>query len=145
MQAEIAARAEHRRQRREPREGVYKGFISAASALVDHLQPVAMFDMSPSDDFSPAFAERATELADEVRKEWLEVVLAGPKSLAEIATKMERAGRSAAKASDWLARHRTSSNDTRQGFGISTDIVRDGLQEFIAGAQAALDDDGTRR
>ncbi|MFD8303236.1 hypothetical protein ACFV29_12930 [Streptomyces sp. NPDC059690] len=145
MQAEIAARAEHRRQRREPREGVYKGFISAASALVDHLYPVAMFDMSPHDDFSPAFAERATELAAEVRKKWLEVVLAGPKSLAEVATKVDGASQSAAKASDWLARYRADSDDTRRGFGISAGIVRDGLKEFIAGAQAALDDDGTNR
>ncbi|MGW7548452.1 hypothetical protein ACWGKQ_46160 [Streptomyces sp. NPDC054770] len=46
-QAKFAARAEHKRQRREPREKAYKAFLSEAIALRELLRIVCSYDALP--------------------------------------------------------------------------------------------------
>ncbi|MGY1502921.1 hypothetical protein ACW4TU_41205 [Streptomyces sp. QTS52] len=91
-QAKISARAEHYRQRIEPREAAYRAFITANNALVEHMGRKYGF---PSDSAylssapSREFAGEGRELAKTIRNCWQDIALLGPPAVAEAATSAE--------------------------------------------------------
>ncbi|MFH9496237.1 hypothetical protein ACH4L9_12390 [Streptomyces globisporus] len=155
-QAKIAAKAEHRRQRREPRQVAYGDLLRSCAALRDHMTPMYGFPPDevqvPRPDLDQEFVDRAHTLTLAIRECWLSVALAGPKLLAESAEATEYA---ASKLSGLCHVHHVVASST-----VSTDPnlvlnsyrlahgafreLDERLSEFRSLAQAALDDDGTR-
>ncbi|WP_128380239.1 hypothetical protein [Streptomyces cavernae] len=90
-QAKITARAEHRRQRREPRSDIYKRFIDAARDMEHHTRPGSLIDQ-PEDDpeVMDHYAVRLGETAYQVREAWIEVALAGPSAVEKIASQIDQ-------------------------------------------------------
>lgn len=82
LQTEITVRAEHRRQRIESRELIYRQFVKAVSEMLDHARSVSEFDLREAVEASDDFAARASSLHEKVRERWNEVSLAGPESVA---------------------------------------------------------------
>ncbi|MGI5511134.1 hypothetical protein [Streptomyces sp. CA-106131] len=151
--ARITARSEHRRQRREPRHGAYKAFIAEASGFRDY---VGVFTVSytvfPYDRVDVMFSGRCEELADAVREKWVDVALAGPKKLADIATSLERLSNVLVFRVVGLRRLLDSEGRTQETStydSIKELIAKDAeefeseLDRFISVAQATLDDDGS--
>lgn len=151
--ARIVARSEHRRQRREPRNGAYKSFITAASQMSDQ---VGIFTVSyeafPYDRIDVLFAARCEEAADRVKSTWVDVALAGPKEVTEIASRIDRLSNALVVRIAGL--NQLLNPETR----ALTDAAYDGLKDVIAAeaeelegnldrlvllAQSALDDDGS--
>ncbi|MFF3774321.1 hypothetical protein [Streptomyces sp. NPDC002232] len=148
----ITARAEHRKERREPRHGAYRDFIAVASRMNDHVAILTVsYESFPSERIDEAFSARCEEAADAVKEKWVEVALAGPKGIAETASKLERLGNALAfrvmGLRQYLSGERTASEDTLRGIRdrIATEAAEfeQALDQFVFRAQAALDDDGS--
>jgi hypothetical protein len=149
-QAKIGARAEHRRQRREPRQGLYKQFIDAAStaewymAMLPLLIAMAKQEDPLEEPTATEHAQRCRALADDVKKAWLDVVLAGPAEVAQTASGIEECCRKLAICADAFAEGQVSSSlehDCRE----LMKRLSDQLPLFITQAREALDDDGTAK
>ncbi|MEU9625307.1 hypothetical protein AB0D89_00580 [Streptomyces luteogriseus] len=150
--ARITARSEHRKERREPRYGAYKHFIAEASRMNDRVGIFTVaYDPFPFERIDELFAERCEEAADAVKEKWVEVALAGPKDIAETASRLERL--SNALTFRVLGLHQYVSGERSAGeealLGIKDRIEEEAkefeqtLDKFIFLAQAALDDDGS--
>lgn len=143
--ARIAASTEHIRQRREPREQVYKDFAEAVSQLRD-LKPSRGFTESTVD---PELVNAYRITAAHIKKKWLEVALAGPESVSEIAGTLEQQAQELAQLVYGFNAIRVSMglNTVQPGIdGIETfDEYGRLVQSFITKAQAALDDDGIKK
>jgi hypothetical protein len=118
-------------------------------------------DLFPATMFNAAYVQRAVELADALKEQWLDVALAGPNLVAEAATRMEEASRRAALNAEWISRLNVGvdldedeeayrrdnawrlQDLTQDWQHAAADLVAH-LTDFIALAQSALDDDGTR-
>jgi hypothetical protein len=149
-QSKIGARAEHRRQRREPRKGLYKQFIDAASTAEWYMaMPPLLIAMANQEDpleepTATEHAQRCRALADDVKKAWLDVVLAGPAEVAQTASEIEECCRKLAICADAFAEGQASSSlehDCRELMKRFSDQ----LPLFITQAREALDDDGTAK
>ncbi|MFF7970933.1 hypothetical protein [Streptomyces sp. NPDC007905] len=150
--ARITARSEHRKERRQPRYGAYKDFITEASRMNDRVGIFAVdYDSFPFERIDSNFTARCEEAADAVKEKWVEVALAGPKEIAETASRLERL--SNAIIFRVLGLHQYTSGersaDQRDLLGIRSRIGEEAqefehtLDRFIFLAQAALDDDGS--
>lgn len=131
--AEIVARAEHRKSRREPREAAYKGYVAAVSKVLDW----EYYDDEPNQD------DELHPLLVNIREAWTEVMFAGPSKVKTSAESLidacvafriavrERAESDFQTPMTWVA-------DARREIRIC-------LSLFVDAAQIALDDDGSRR
>ncbi|MEU6509266.1 hypothetical protein [Streptomyces sp. NPDC046942] len=153
LNAEIAVRAEHRNQRRDPREAAYREFLTAASRLRDSLASVTMVRPVERDRFTQEFVEAHPVMAASVKAAWLEVALAGPKSVRDAATEFEASSRGAAIMATMI-RHgfdtaAVDADMTRvdmiRDFVAEVDKLNSALGKFIELAQISLEDDGTIR
>ncbi|MFJ3922764.1 hypothetical protein [Streptomyces sp. NPDC090022] len=150
----ITARAEHRKERREPRHGAYKEFIAVTSRMNDHVAILAVaYDAFPFERINETFTARCEEAADAVKEKWVEVALAGPKEIATTASKLERLSNALTfrvlGLHQYVSGERTTSEEALQG--IKDRIAEEArefeetLDRFVFLAQAALDDDGSVR
>ncbi|MBB5103327.1 hypothetical protein [Streptomyces spectabilis] len=151
--ARTAARAEHLRQRREPRERIYGEMISATSSFLEAYRGPGVVN------FSDDLYMRLIEKQSEVQKAWQAVALAGPEPVAQAASEIHAAvssvvysygvahtgmlvfirrnseGRSVENA------RRDVSQSVRQ-LRCSFDAAHGSLEIFIKQARAALDEYG---
>lgn len=130
---EIAARADHRKSRREPREAVYKKFIASVVVLFDW----EYYDDEPNQD------DELHQLLLVIRDAWSDVALAGPTKITAPSERVvdacvafrravrERAGNDFRTPRTWVSNAR--------------DEISAQLALFVDAAQIALDDDGSRR
>lgn len=147
-QAKITARAEHRRQRREPRREIYKQFIDAASTAEWYMTMLPLLIATanvgePLEEPSAAdHAQHCRTLADDVRKAWLDVVLAGPAEVAQAASEIEECCRKLSISANSFAEGDASSSLERDCREL-TKRFSSQLPRFIDQAREALDDDGS--
>lgn len=151
--AKIAARANHRRDQREPRHNVDREFISSAVSLREQVGDLIGFDFPPPiEHFTSAYAQRAFELSDQIKEKWLEVALTGPKSIINSASSIQRGSHhlaslltdlssssaqyDATQIPDFTARRTAAAKTIAEALSRKID-------EFVVLAQTALDDDGT--
>ncbi|WP_158751344.1 hypothetical protein [Streptomyces bicolor] len=157
-QAKIAARGEHRRQRRDARHTVYEEFIATVGEQMAHAAP--LFEEDPPEDgdelgrhFQSSGVRDTTSLLGDcyrlhnnVMKTLTKVQLAGPKDVTTTARRV--CNHSFALATslasivgtpyrvDFLRTAFQHANDRLQKLDMAVDA-------FIEAAQTALDDDGT--
>ncbi|MGW1372699.1 hypothetical protein ACWD6P_00240 [Streptomyces sp. NPDC002446] len=150
-QARLSARAEHLRQRRQPRESVYRDFLASATDLRDQLRSVsggaldqpALLD---TDEFDDAYAAEVNRLNGEIRARWLDVSLSGPTEVAARAGEIEAASARVALAVVWLSTHdddHWATDHVCSAFMAHTRTLFRAIPEMIELAREALDDDGT--
>ncbi|MFE9569239.1 hypothetical protein ACFYMW_12175 [Streptomyces sp. NPDC006692] len=150
----LTGRAEHWRQRREPRSQVYREFASAVADIRDrvrtqpHMPDSGLAWVSP-EFFSDTLTDQLREMLVPVRRSWLDVALAGPQSVSGSAAEIEKACRKLVVFA--MGARSTSSDESSQAYvGSSRAFIETAnslsplLDSFIEIAQAALDDDGTR-
>jgi hypothetical protein len=151
--ARITARSEHRLQRREPRNASYKAFITAVSHMRDLTTIfVVSYDQFPFERVGEEFAQRCSQVADQVREAWVDVALSGPKNVTEVASSLERLSNALAFRTEGLVRllstqERVLSSSAYEGVKdvIAEEAQKfdDAVENFILLAQTALDDDGS--
>ncbi|WP_125530451.1 hypothetical protein [Streptomyces sp. WAC 06725] len=152
-QARIAARAEHVRQRREPRRGIYHDFLAVTSEVRDVVLG-RCFDtargLTHQGQDVRSWLASSTAV---VREHGLHVMLVGPEEVGAAASEVAGACREAARAAHWVAVFDSSP----EGEGIPSDDYNDvhrraldtaqelagAVETFIKAAQSALDADGT--
>lgn len=154
----IAARAEHRRQRREPRSDVYKTFVAAVVETRDAAGAGPMGDGITISQFGPErftrdYATQINERVNRVREAWLNVAISGPDDLAALATSMDDKCAGLAFTSALLvssAERLTEDQPTSESFEYhSRKFSEDAhnltplLTQFMARAREVLDEDGT--
>ncbi|GGX12675.1 hypothetical protein [Streptomyces chartreusis] len=143
--ARITARAEHRRERREPRQSVYKVLISEASQLRDSSAPFAVHP-----DLYPVFEEepeaRWRQLVTAIKEASTDAALAGPPEVSEAAISLSR-GASAllAELCVYNIVDEDGQRDARVRLFLQSQEFDSSVTVFIIAAQAALDDDGSRK
>ncbi|MET8181962.1 hypothetical protein [Streptomyces sp. NPDC005336] len=146
--ARLTARAEHQRQRREPRHGIYKDFVSHGAQLRDQLEIFKDFDLYPN-SLADETVQRCNDTARALQDKWLEVGLVGPSDAATIGKEIEQAARSAILQVQRLKWFVDNDDDrriaTQSMIGASAEKLAQLLDAFIAFAQGALDDDGSRK
>jgi hypothetical protein len=151
--AKIAARVEHRKDRRQPRYDAYREFIDAVSVLRDIPQ-------APAENIE----QRVHEAGARIKEAWLTVSLLGPESVQNVATSIRnkcvdfettiRATMGTPRSIDidnfWMNRNRP--DDRRmQGRIMMAELMAgrseldDALQDYISAAQRVLDDDGSAK
>ncbi|MFF8403834.1 hypothetical protein ACF06P_19685 [Streptomyces sp. NPDC015684] len=157
-QAKIAARGEHRRQRRDSRQVVYEEFITTASAQERH---AALFFLAPvpTDQESFDLALRGSGNTDaetlwseshrlyiELLKITIRVKLAGPRVMSEAASVV------CDRSHDVMDSTMTVGHGLIGGEPISERFEKgrerwmkldDAIDDFIEKARISLDDDGT--
>lgn len=150
--ARIAARSEHRRERREPRQNTYKRFIAAAS---DMRSAVGIYGLDVdlgSDAIDEHLSEEWSTLAHKVGSESLDVALAGPEQVTTAAIKIASLS-SEIRGSVNLIVHLASegtperirlSKHMRKKLKSEVNKFEEAVEGFVLRAQAALDDDGSR-
>ncbi|MFJ2407109.1 hypothetical protein ACIOUE_38080 [Streptomyces xanthochromogenes] len=151
--ARISARAEHLRQRREPRHDVYKGFIAAVSEMNDATRNVRAINSPRIEHFTDEQVLQYKRAAGVIKAQWLEVALAGPKSVNRVATRIKEASNLIAieaealliirVAPELLDRHQ-GGRETIQGVKKAAEDLTKWLSEFTELAQAVLDSDGSK-
>ncbi|MFE3407333.1 hypothetical protein ACFXMT_03135 [Streptomyces mirabilis] len=148
--ARIAARAEHRRERREPRHGAYKEFIAEATRLNSEVAPFVA-DLDIEMDITQEMVSRWDAISDAVKEKSTEVVLAGPKSVTELALILEGLASSLHSSLNICFSFRNSEGAElkrivrlmRGQLVTDSKNFKKSFQEFVFKAQAALDDDGS--
>ncbi|GAA3370963.1 hypothetical protein GCM10020367_19710 [Streptomyces sannanensis] len=131
--AEIAARAEHRKTRREPRESAYKEYIASVIFLIDW----EYYDDEPNQD------DELHQLLLSIRKAWSDVALAGPSKIKAPSERLL----DACIAFRVAVRERAQ-NDFRTPRTWASNAkaeIQVQLSLFTDAAQVALDDDESRR
>ncbi|GHJ27131.1 hypothetical protein TPA0910_15640 [Streptomyces hygroscopicus subsp. sporocinereus] len=145
--ARLAARAEHQRQRREPRHDIYRDFISYASNLRDQLDTFKDFDLSP-DSVTDETVQRCNDTFKALQGKWIEVGLVGPEGVAVVGKEIEELARFSALAvgrlqwfrdNGYEPRMLTEQSNIEENFGKLVEV----LDNFISLARTALDDDGS--
>ncbi|MEV5596007.1 hypothetical protein [Streptomyces sp. NPDC052496] len=152
-QARIAARAEHVRQRREPRREIYHGFLAVTSEVREVV-------LGRCFDTARGLTHQGQDVRNwlasstaAVREHWLRVMLVGPEEVGAPASEVAGACREAARAAHWMAVFDSSP----EGEGIPADDYNEvhrraldtakeldsAVKAFIKAAQLALDADGT--
>lgn len=139
-QAKIAARAEHRRQRRDARQATYEAYIAAARATHEFMK-------SLSDEPEELTRQEARAVMKEMDTQHVRVHLAGPEAIHDAAFEVAKAGGSCFHAiSRFIAIDGESLQD-RVPIYMSLDTaavdLRETLWRFIEASHNALDDDGT--
>jgi hypothetical protein len=131
--AEIAARAEHRKSRRDPREAAYKDYAASVAVLLDW----EYYDDEPSQD------DELHPLLVDIRKAWTEVIFAGPLAVKGPADRLM----DACVAFRVAVRERAETDfDSPIAWVFDArGEIRVCLSLFVDTAQIALDDDGSRR
>ncbi|MET9515050.1 hypothetical protein [Streptomyces sp. NPDC002994] len=158
-QAKIAARAEHRRQRRDSRHAVYEEFIATVREQMAHAAP--LFEEGPPEDqdeldrhFQSSGVRDADSLLTEsyrlhanVMKVLTRVQLAGPKSATTTAKSVCNRSFALLSSLASLTGRLPRRDVLREAFRQAEDRLRKldmAVDAFIEAAQAALDDDGTK-
>ncbi|MFF7893888.1 hypothetical protein ACFZDI_18715 [Streptomyces sp. NPDC007907] len=151
--ARIAARSEHRRERREPRHSLYRELLGAATAFEKMVGHYEFFDIEVPEDLLlrdediPDFLQKQVA----VEKLAVEVALAGPKNVGEVALSLAKlsdelfkyaVALSAVLAERQETEQRTWQFTTQKVTSASKRYSRT-LSQFVSLAQAALDDDGS--
>ncbi|MFF3140693.1 hypothetical protein ACFVRU_02880 [Streptomyces sp. NPDC057927] len=153
--ARIAARSEHRRERRGPRHAVYRDLLEAATTFHGIVGHYEFFDAEVPDDLHLQEENIAGLLQKQaaVKKTAIEVALAGPKEVGEAAMKLATwsddlsmyvSALTALGDAREPADQRTWRFTTKRATNASKQYAR-ALEEFVPRAQAALDDDGSRK
>ncbi|MGP4002497.1 hypothetical protein [Streptomyces sp. 8N706] len=146
-QAKIAARAEHRRQRREPRQEIYKRFIGAANNAEWHFAAlpllIAAFDRDELE--AQERIGRFSEMTDSIQETWLDVVLAGPAEIAQTASAIKDACQSLTICAHAFSEGGHAKSILERDARAFSKELSESLARFIAQARDALDDDGSRR
>lgn len=150
--ARIAARAEHRRERREPRLAIYKEFISVATAFRSESSPYTIPELIP-DNLEKEAADSISEAAAELKKSATDVALAGPRRVSKEAIRIERLGNELATSVRLFVHFAPRANAAideklfqrmrRRGVVTLARKVHRAVDAFVLRAQAALDDDGS--
>ncbi|GAA1423493.1 hypothetical protein GCM10009601_26830 [Streptomyces thermospinosisporus] len=145
--ARLTARAEHQRQRREPRHDTYKAFISSTSQLRDQLEKFENFDLYP-DSITDATVQHYNDTANELKSQWVEVALVGPANVGASSKKVEQLAHKTAlqvNRLQWFIDQRDDQkrDSERSAIELSAFELALALDNFITVAQAALDDDGS--
>ncbi|WP_431950475.1 hypothetical protein [Actinacidiphila sp. bgisy167] len=150
--ARIAVRAEHRRERREPRLAAYKEFISVASAFRSESSPYTIPGLIP-DDLEDEAADSISEAAAELKRSAMDVALAGPRRVSKDAIRIERLGNHLAISIRLFVHFAPQANAAideklfqrmrRRGVVSLARKVNRAIDTFLLRAQAALDDDGS--
>ncbi|MFF6808824.1 hypothetical protein ACFZAG_02850 [Streptomyces sp. NPDC012403] len=149
----ITARSEHRRERREPRQGAYQEFISSALSLHSQIHVFAgeaelVPEAISSDEYSQFHA-----LASAVEQKSITVALAGPREVTEAALKIGRLSIDIASniGAVGLIHANDEGSDERFRWKMRKVIAdhavlfESAVDNFVLLAQAALDDDGSRK
>ncbi|MFE7466347.1 hypothetical protein ACFU6R_19870 [Streptomyces sp. NPDC057499] len=149
--ARIAVRAEHRKERRAPRYEAYRAFVSAAAGMAEAAR---------DGDTDPAAMENFRALSNELKTQWLEVSLLGPK---HVLTSARAVHSKALDIEECLRRasvlgvnedgetEESRQRITDQYYSNARDLndaanaVYSALTIFAESAQKAMDDDGSRR
>lgn len=155
----IAARSEHRRQRREPRQKAYKEFIAAASELRVLTGTVRRAPKgAPLSVFTEDFLKSCIKVHAQISAQWLEIALAGPGEVEKAASRLESYSIDVITFVGWIVGVRKRevecteesssvlAKEAKETFGQFKDLVPkiyEALDEFVSAAQSALDDDGT--
>ncbi|MEU8988535.1 hypothetical protein AB0C98_19160 [Streptomyces sp. NPDC048558] len=151
-QARIAARAEHTRQRRDARQAVYEEFIEQTGALMDRA-------IEYSDSSAPTWVQiQAAEVEvwaswESVKGVFTKVRLAGPEYVTQRAIAVRKAcilvavRMTAVKQAPLPVRVRDAELFAAKRAELSESLTQLIMEhgDFIRAAQAALDDDGTKR
>ncbi|MEU1030203.1 hypothetical protein ABZ402_15860 [Streptomyces mirabilis] len=149
--ARIAARAEHRRERREPRHDVYKAFISEAERVRHRASMYSALEDSLTPDYvSEEQMQELTEASISISNKATESALAGPKKVTESALAISRLSHEllgAAGAFSQLIQpqHQRMRDHLRKKILSLSKAYENALDDFVLRAQSALDDDGSRK
>ncbi|MER6532160.1 hypothetical protein [Streptomyces sp. NPDC001508] len=151
--ARIAARSEHRRERRGPRENIYKEFVASVTRMrlwsgIYSLDP----DVIP-DDMGEEETGEIFRVVNEIERKATDAALAGPKKVAQAARRVARIGYEMAAYASALPRFLTGNaerdRETRRRVQLQVNALakqfEQSVDDFVLDAQAALDDDGSRR
>lgn len=146
----ISARAEHRRERRGPRQDVYKEFILVASAFQAESARYSYREILP-DVIDDARVNSLSEAATAIKECALSVALAGPRKVSKEAIKIERMSRDLTTLVSMLKRvaeharegHQRVERNLRKDTVVAARKVDQAIDGFVLRAQAALDDDGS--
>jgi hypothetical protein len=150
--ARIAARAEHRRERRQPRHDIYRDLLEVATTFHGSIRHYEFFEAEVPADLSL----REEDMPDlwqkhvAVKKAAIEVALAGPKEVSDVAMRLANwSEQSFMYVSALTGLHPSQAADQRT-WNFTTQRATDtskrygrALEEFVPRAQAALDDDGS--
>jgi hypothetical protein len=153
--ARIAVRSEHRRERREPRHAVYRELLKGATAFNTTIGRYEFFDAEVPEDLHLQETEISSLLQKqaEVNKAAIDVALAGPKEVSEVALKLSKssdevflyvAALAGLAGTEQATDQRTWVYATKRATNASKQYGRT-LEEFVLRAQEALDDDGSRK
>ncbi|MEE1806949.1 hypothetical protein [Streptomyces sp. BE133] len=154
----LAVRAEHRKQRRQPREETYKNFISPISELRDLARSGEFLngyflDGQGRNYFTLSKSEEIAIKAQEIRQAWVDVSLAGSNGIAETATNMRLHAQKLSHHASLLAEIYTADtedNDDRirkhaKQFHLTGRMLSDSIEVFLSKARDVLDDDGVSK
>ncbi|MET7869597.1 hypothetical protein [Streptomyces cyaneofuscatus] len=146
--ARLAARAEHKRQRREPRSEVYATFLNSSNQLLDAWTPIQRI--------SDVTSERRTlvyEAADSIDDAYSAVALSGPEEVSNIAEQIrDHAAQLKQEARFlWAGQYVMQDNGEPEAwiFDIESRIPRARtalsaqIRKFTVSARTTLDDDGS--
>jgi hypothetical protein len=144
----FAAREEHQRQRREPRNDIYREFISHASQLRVQLDAFKDFDLYPA-SVTGETVKRHNDTFMALREKRVEVGLVGPESVAATGKEIEELARLSAlsvgrlqwwRDNDYQTRMVTEQSNIEGSFRQLVEL----MDKFMSLARAALDDDGSK-
>ncbi|MET9813892.1 hypothetical protein [Streptomyces sp. NPDC006355] len=147
-QAKIAARAEHRRQRRDARQTVYEDFINAVEALIEATRLIHL-DINEGNVIVAPSGEEVQPLENSVGKIATKVILAGPASMSERVQELRGTARSLLinlLRIELRIKGMSNVSEEKGVMLVEADCVALGrlIAEFSQDAQAVLDDDGTQ-
>jgi hypothetical protein len=144
-QARITARAEHQRQRRQPRHEVYENLIRTAASVRDHAGSRFAYDIVANPTLE--YCHESEQLADTIKEQWIQVALAGPKIVEQPAADIARSAAELSACAYGFYSECTNAGDEEEHWEKGKEVYRRLQQEldvFISAAQEALDDDGTK-
>ncbi|WP_436979162.1 hypothetical protein [Streptomyces sp. enrichment culture] len=148
--ARITARSEHRRQRREPRYAAYRELIAAGSVMRGHIALSGLDEEILLSEFGEEYRNLLLEDARDLKEKAINVALAGPKKVTGVAMNIDRLSWELAVILTSIHELNTSEGQAmrqrveRHAERVASDLVQH-LDNFVLSAQAALDDDGSRR
>ncbi|MFC8173085.1 hypothetical protein [Streptomyces sp. NPDC057325] len=149
--ARITARSEHRRQRREPRYAAYRELIAAGSVMRGHIALSGLDEETLLGELNvEEYRNLLLEDARDLKEKATNVALAGPRKVTGVAINIDRLSWELAVILTSIHKLNTPEGQAmrqrveRHAERVASDLVRH-LENFVLSAQAALDDDGSRR
>lgn len=146
--ARLAARAEHRRQRREPRNEVYATFLKSSNQLLDAWTPIRSIG-----DVNAERRDIVYAAVDSIDTAYSAVALSGPEAVSDIAEEIrDHAARLRQEARFLWAGHHVRQDDGEPEEWISDIEARVPrartalsalIRSFTVAARTTLDDDGS--